>query len=414
VSQPLDVYLQETRAGVLHLDNRRQFVFQYTQSWLDSDQAIPLSIQLPLQIAAFSDDRARSFFANLLPESELRRVIARKLGFSEQNDFALLEAIGGECAGAVSLLPDDVQPDAGSEYRLLTDSELNILVKEMPDRPMLAGEAGIRLSLAGAQNKLPVWFDGQQVGLPIGGAPSSHILKPLIAGIPHTVENEIFCMRLADRLNLPVPTVQMLQKEQPLYLISRYDREADTEGKLRRIHQEDFCQALGVPPDAKYEAEGGPGLEACFNLLREHSIQPAADISALLNWVIFNYIVGNGDAHAKNISLLLTGSGPRLAPFYDLICTAVYPQLAERMAMKVGNENRPAWIIERRWQVFSEEVGINFRLVQKRLIDTSSGVLDAAADVIDDLQAQYGSCEIYGKIIDVIDARCNKIRRILV
>ena len=412
MSESLSVYLREDIVGVLHLDTQRRFVFQYNQNWLENDQAIPLSLHLPLQAKAFNDDRARPFFANLLPESEPRRVIARKLGISEQNDFALLEAVGGECAGAVSLLPDDVQADTNPEYRLLTDRELNTLIEEMPNRPMLAGEAGIRLSLAGAQNKLPVYFDGQQVSLPMGGAPSSHILKPPIAGIPHTVENETFCMRMAEQLGLPVPAVQILQKAQPLYLISRYDRESDTRGGLLRIHQEDFCQALGVPPDAKYEVEGGPGLKDCFNLVREHSIQPAADISLLLDWVIFNFFVGNADAHAKNVSLLLTDKGPGLAPFYDLMCTAVYPQLATRMAMKIGNENRPDWIIELRWQTFAEEISVNYRLVQKKLNDVSKTILDMAEQVTNQLQGQYGGCDIYGEIIDVINIRCKKIDRI--
>ena len=413
MSQSLSVYLRDASVGVLHLDTRRRFVFQYNQNWLESDQAIPLSLHLPLQTEAFSDDRARPFFANLLPESEPRRVIARKLGISEQNDFALLEAVGGECAGAVSLLPDDVQSDTNPDYRLLTARELNTLIEEMPNRPMLAGEAGVRLSLAGAQNKLPVYFDGQHISLPMGGAPSSHILKPPIAGIPHTVENEAFCMRMADLMGLPVPAIQILQKAQPLYLISRYDRELNTMGGLLRIHQEDFCQALGVPPDAKYEVEGGPGLKDCFNLVREHSIQPAADISLLLDWVIFNFFIGNADAHAKNISLLLTDKGPELAPFYDLMCTAVYPQLAKRMAMKIGNENRPDWIIERRWQTFAEEISVNYRLVQKKLNDVSKTILDKAEQVTNQLQGQYGDCDIYGEIIDVIDIRSKKVDRIL-
>lgn len=412
MTQTLSVYLLETRAGILHLDTQRRFVFQYDQDWLESDQAIPLSLQLPLQANAFNDDRARPFFANLLPESELRRVIARKLGISEQNDFALLEAVGGECAGAVSLFPDDVQPDARPEYRQLTDHELNQLIEEMPGRPMLAGETGIRLSLAGAQNKLPVYFDGQQISIPMGGIPSSHILKPPIAGIPHSVENEIFCMRLAGQLGLPVPAVQILQKAQPLYLIRRYDREPDSSGGLLRIHQEDFCQALGVTPEAKYEIEGGPGLKDCFNLLREYSIQPAADISLLLDWTIFNFFVGNADAHAKNISLLLTDKGPRLAPFYDLMCTAVYPQFAKRMAMKTGNENRPDWIIERKWQTFAEEVGVGFRLVQKKLDDVSKTILDGAEQVANQLRGQCGDCDFYNEIIGVITMRCKKINRI--
>ena len=411
MSQSLVVYLRETIVGALHLDTQRRFVFQYDKNWLESNQAIPLSLQLPLQAEAFNDDRTRPFFANLLPESGLRRVIAQKLGLSEQNDFALLEAIGGECAGAVSLLPEDVQPDAHSDYKLLTSGELNRLIEELPNRPMLAGEAGIRLSLAGAQNKLPVYFGDQHISLPIGGASSSHILKPPITGFAHTVENETFCMRMAKQMDLTVPIVQILQQAQPLYLINRYDREPDASGGLRRQHQEDFCQALGVPPDAKYEVEGGPGLKDCFNLVREHSIQPAADIRLLLDWVIFNYFVGNADAHAKNISLLLTDEGPRLAPFYDLMSTAVYPQLATRMAMKIGSENRPEWIIERRWRAFSEEIGVNFRLVQKRLNDVSRTILAEAGQVANQLQEQYGECDIYQAIIGVINDRCQKIDR---
>ena len=333
-------------------------------------------------------------------------MIARKLGLSEQNDFALLEVLGGECAGAVSLLPEDVQPDAHPDYRLLTSGELNTLIEGLPNRPMLAGEAGIRLSLAGAQNKLPVYFDDLQISLPMSGAPSSHILKPPMAGLPHTVENETFCMRVARQMGLPVPMVQILQEAQPLYLISRYDREPGASGGLRRLHQEDFCQALGVPPDTKYEAEGGPGLKDCFNLVREHSIQPVADIKVLLDWVILNYFIGNADAHAKNISLLLTDEGPRLAPFYDLMCTAVYPQLATRMAMEIGSENRPEWIIEGRWRAFSEEIGVNFRLVHKRLNEVSRTILDGAGQVTNQLQEQYGECDICQEIIGVLNDRC--------
>lgn len=413
MSQSLNVYLRETKVGFLRLDTQRRFVFQYNQDWLESDRAFPLSLQLPLQPEKFGDNQARPFFANLLPESELRRVIAKKLGLSVQNDFALLEAVGGECAGAVSLISDNVQLNANPEYRLLTDRELDTIIDEMPHRPMLAGEEGMRLSLAGAQHKLPVYFDGRRISLPMGGAPSNHILKPPIQNIPDSVENETFCMKLAKQLDLPVPNVQILQKTQPLYLIDRYDRRTNKEGEIHRIHQEDFCQALGVPPDAKYEAEGGPGLAACFKILRDYSIQPVADINVLLDWVIFNFLIGNSDAHAKNISLLLSENGPRLAPFYDLLCTAIYPQLAERMAMKIDKENRPDWIIERKWQAFAEEIGINYRLVKNKLNDLSGTILDAAVEVIDQLQGQYGVCEVYGRITDVMSARCNKIQRML-
>jgi len=411
MGQQLNVFLHDQCVGTLRLDKGRRFVFQYAEVWLQQAHAVPLSIHLPLQPGVFEDVQARPFFANLLPESEMRRVIARRLGLSEQNDFALLEAIGGECAGAVSLLPDDQVPEGTPDHRRLQEDELNQLVDDLPNRPMLAGEAGIRLSLAGAQNKLPVFFDGEAIHLPMGAAASSHILKPPIERVAHSVENETFCMQLARAAGLNVPDTQILQQTKPLYLVTRYDRETNPAGDLLRIHQEDFCQALGVPPDAKYEAEGGPSLARCFALVREQSIQPAADIAGLLDWVIFNILVGNADAHAKNVSLLLTDAGPQLAPFYDLMCTAVYPGLAERMAMKIGGENRPDWIIERRWQAFAKEVGIKYRLIEKKLMAFSGVLPEQAAQTAQVLGGQYGNSAIYKDIQDLIKARCAKTQR---
>jgi serine/threonine-protein kinase HipA len=138
--------------GQLSVERSRDFVFTYDAAWLASPTAMPLSLRLPLREEPYQDEAARPFFANLLPESDLRRAIVRRLGLSEQNDFALLEAVGGECAGAVSLLQEGMQPTGNGDYRALRDDELNDLIEELPRRPMLAGEAGIRLSLAGAQN----------------------------------------------------------------------------------------------------------------------------------------------------------------------------------------------------------------------------------------------------------------------
>lgn len=413
MSHILNVYLRTNKVGRLWLDAKRRFIFQYDENWLADAKAVPLSLGLPLQPAPFEDDQARPFFANLLPESDLRRMIARKLGLSEQNDFALLEAVGGECAGAVSLLPDDTQPDGEGTYRALNDGELNALIAELPKRPMLAGEQGIRLSLAGAQNKLPVFYEGEHVSLPIGTAPSSHILKPPIAQYPHTVQNEAFCMQLAARAGLPVPAVTILHKAEPLYLITRYDREQDAQGNIVRLHQEDFCQALGIAPDMKYEKEGGPSLKACFDLLRAQSIQPVADLRVLLEWVIFNYLIGNADAHAKNISLMLTAQGPKLAPFYDLMSTAVYPELNERLAMKIGGEDRPDWIIGRRWEQFAEDVGIGFKLVRQTLLSQSAALEAAAAAQAEEFQGQHGRCEIIDPILRVINKRCAKVQATL-
>jgi serine/threonine-protein kinase HipA len=413
MSRSLDVYLHTELVGQLALDDDRRMRFQYGAAWLDAPIAVPLSLALPLRAQAFDDVRARPFFANLLPESELRRMIARKLGLSEQNDFALLEAVGGECAGAVSLLPAGKVPQAGEGYRPLNDAELNDLIRDLPRRPMLAGEQGMRLSLAGAQNKLPVFFDGEQISLPINGAPSSHILKPPVERYPDSVFNEAFCMELALRAGLFVPQVTLLAKQQPLYLVERYDRRAGAHG-LQRIHQEDFCQALAIPPDQKYEKEGGPTLQQCFTLLREHSLVPVQDIQSLLKWSVFNYLIGNADAHAKNISLLLTEQGPMLAPFYDLMSTAVYPDLAERIAMRIGGEDRPDWIIKRRWQQFAEDVGIGFKLVRQTLEFMKEQVSAEAQELAQGFLAERQAARpITEQILSLIEERKNKITHAL-
>ena len=412
MSDVLIVYLRERRVGRLWLEGGR-FAFEYDEAWLASDASVPLSLRLPLQTDVFDDNRARPFFANLLPESELRRMVARRLGLSEKNDFALLEAVGGECAGAVSLLPGETEPTGEGSYRALDDNALNSLIDELPRRPMLAGEDGIRLSLAGAQNKLPVTFDGEQVSLPMGTAPSSHILKPPIERYPDSVHNEAFCMQLAQRVGLSVPSTRILQKAQPLYLVERYDRRRLPDGTLEREHQEDFCQALGIPPDQKYEKEGGPTLQQCFDLVRETSVRPIADAKALLHWVVFNFLIGNTDAHGKNISLLLTEKGPMLAPFYDLMSTAVYAELAQRHAMRIGGEDRPDWIIERRWQAFAEEVGIGYKLVRQTLLEMKERVSEEAAALAAGFEKEHGKVEVIGNILGIIEKRKTKITNML-
>ena len=189
-------------------------------------------------------------------------------------------------------------------------------------------------------------------------------------------------MQLAKAVGLTVPEVTLLNNRgQWLYLISRYDREPDHRGTLQRLHQEDFCQALGLLPETKYEKEGGPGLAACFKLVKEQSIQPVVDQLQLLNWRVFNHLIGNADAHGKNVSLLLTQQGPKLAPFYDLMSTAIYPGLSDRPAMKIGGEDRPTWIIARSWQTLAEECGIGFKLV-KQTLEKVSRTLEQQAPII--------------------------------
>jgi serine/threonine-protein kinase HipA len=239
----------------------------------------------------------------------------------------------------------------------LSDDELDAKIEEMPRRPLLTATEGVRLSLAGAQNKLPVFVQDGKIFLPLAASPSSHILKPKIPEFEDTVENEGFCMMLAKECGLPVPEVSIRAGKHRCLLVSRYDRTL-LDGRLTRLHQEDFCQALGFSHNEKYQKDGGPGLKQCFDLLEEHSAEPILDKRNLLRGVVFNYLIGNADAHAKNISLLISEEGLRLAPFYDLMSTVVYRKLAKELAMKVGGEDRPDWIAKRHWERIAGEAAV--------------------------------------------------------
>lgn len=405
----LDVYLRDQKVGRLWLDEKRRFVFQYDTEWINKKGAIPLSLHLPLRAEIYPDDLSRPFFSNLLPEAEVKRVIARYLRISESNDFAMLNSIGGECAGAVSVLPAGAAPAVKPGYRELNEEELHRIIIDLPRRPLMAGVEGMRLSLAGAQNKLPVYMEDDRIFIASGNAPSSHILKPPIRDLEDTVGNETFCMMLAQRLGLQDPPVTIRRGLDRIFIIARYDRSRETDGRIVRLHQEDFCQALGFLPDQKYESEGGPSLQQCFTLLQGKSIRPAADRMALLRWAIFNYLIGNADAHAKNLAMIFTDRGPRLAPFYDLICTQVYPDLTEKLAMRIGGENRPSWIQRKHWEKFGDFVAIKPSLVLKTLKDMSAAIMPAAQTLSNDFTNSYGACTIIEKILVVIRKRANAV-----
>ena len=410
----LVVRMGEDLVGRLWLDQNKHFCFQYDQNWLQRAR-IPLSLSLPLRADPFLDDRSHPFFANLLPEQKIREVVARKLRVSPGNDFGLLERIGGDCAGAVSLYPDDgaSQPDAGS-YRELSSDQLLTLIKSLPQRPLLAGEQGMRLSLAGAQKKLPVFYEDGRFYLGYGSSPSNHIIKPAIEDLDGTVENEAFCMALARELGLDVPPSFIYQHEGTMvFVVKRFDREV-VAGQTKRLHQEDFCQALQVLPEYKYEAEGGPSLEACFGLVRKASARSGKDVMSLLNWTIFNYLIGNSDAHGKNISLLLVPGGPLLAPFYDLLSTRIYAHygVAQSLAMKIGGESEPDAIRRKHWEGFAAEIGIKPGLVLSKVAEHAGQIHGAALRLIKGEFAPYSCDALYRLLQSIADHSEKAVRRL--
>lgn len=405
----LGVWLFRHRVGSLSLHSGR-LRFTYSADWLSRPDAVPLSISLPLQEEPFDDRQSRPFFAGLLPEGQLRRLIAKQFQISGKNDYALLERIGGECAGAVTLGPTDqaipAQPE-GDDIQWLSEKKLAAILDELPRRPMLAGDDGLRLSLAGAQDKLPVVFDGERIGLPRNGTPSSHILKPAIPTVEDSVTNEAFCLKLADAMQLqPARTSIHSVLKRPFLLVERYDRLIDANGNRLRLHQEDFCQALGIEPEFKYQNEGGPGLKDCFDLVRTATRPNAPQILRLFDYVIFNALIGNHDAHAKNFSLLHSGKSPVLAPLYDSLSTAVYPDLTPKMAMKIGSKYKFTEVYARHWDAFAEDAGLAKAQAKKRITQLANALPQTAQKLRADNAFGFADSAIVDQIVALIEKRC--------
>lgn len=409
MTRQLNVWLFGKQIGTLaQTDGRLRF--SYLADWLGMTNAIPLSQSLPLQPEPFKDRATRPFFAGLLPEGDKRKLIAQALHVSQQNDFALLDGIGGECAGAITLLEPGQTPEISDNrdiVRWLDETELFRLLDEMPKRPMLAGQEGLRLSLAGAQDKLPVLAEGDRIGLPLFNSPSSHILKPAIAGIEGSVFNEGFCLALANALALDTARATIRRCGDLHYLlVERYDRQLTTEGNLQRLHQEDFCQALAVAPEYKYQNEGGPDLSQAFDLLRRATRPSAPQTLKLLDFVVFNALIGNHDAHGKNFSLLYTAQGTVLASFYDVLATAVYPNLTDKMAMKIGSKYRFTEVQVRHWERFATEAGLSPAQVKKRILYIAQRLPDLAVKTIALFEAEGNSHAILTQILALIEHRC--------
>ena len=379
MARTLNVQYDRELVGQLIQDDGGQMTFKYDASWLGKPEPIALSRSLPLREETFTQKECRGFFGGTLPEEDNRKIIARILGISDKNDFAMLEQIGGECAGAISFLPEDEEiPDDDDRYRDLADAELAKILRELPRRPLMAGEDGIRLSLAGAQDKIAVRIDDGKISIPRGSAPSSHVLKPAIDTYEGVVFNEAFCMALARAGGLNAAPVDIGKVEDIDYLlVERYDRIRDGEENIQRLHQEDFCQALGIPSEIKYQSEGGPSLVNCFDLIRDASSAPALDLIAMLDAVIFNLLIGNHDAHAKNFSLLyMPDRSVRLAPLYDLVSTVYYEELTNKMAMKIGKQPESALIRPEDVDQLAADAGLGAALARARIPALANRLLE--------------------------------------
>ena len=405
----LEVYLHDNHVGKLEQDDGGLLRFNYASEWIEDEKATPISRMLPLTAEPYEGNRARPFFAGILPEAAPRALIAEILGISERNDFAMLERIGGECAGAISLLPEGMPPPHEEDRRRnLDEQELESIVTRLPRRPLLAGEGGLRLSLAGAQDKLPVILDGETISLPLGSTPSTHIIKPEPERFPGLVANEILCMKLAAAVGLSVPDVTCRTVgHTPCIIVKRYDRTRSESGLMIRLHQEDFCQALGSPPERKYQQEGGPLVRDCVALLREWSTTPVLDIRAFVDCLIFNILIGNTDAHAKNYSILYRADERRLAPFYDLVCTKAWPDLSTRLAMNIGKGKDVNDVNPDHFKRMAEEADLGWPMVRERIATLLGRVIEVLEE--EQLAETAPPSGMAASVSELVTQRCRRM-----
>lgn len=408
----LSVWWDSASVGALRLDQNGDLSFAYDPVWLHDAGRPPISQSLPKRAEPFNRRETRPFFSGLLPEAMQREAVARSLGISERNDFRLLEALGGDVAGALTLWPEGQTPPSATTLAAanpLTDQELLEILDALPKRPMLAGRQGLRLSLAGAQEKLPVVLVHGAVALPAEGQPTTHILKPPIPRFAATSENEAFAMRLAAAVGLNVAAVHpRCIGDRHFLLIERYDRETDTDGHARRLHQEDFCQALGVPPENKYASDGGPRFKDCFDLVRRACTTPATAILRLLDAAIFNVVLGNADAHGKNFSLLYAEGEVGLAPLYDLLCTVVYPNLSPKFAMKIAKRATLEEFHPDTWEQFAREIGVGVPFTRNRVRALSQAMSDEAPRVAESLGGAGLDDAALNKYADTVRSRAGR------
>ncbi len=413
VGSKLAVFMGLSKLGTVERRGPSRYRFAYSEPALAPDRkGVPiLSASLPRQEGAFTPSRTAPFFEGLLPEGSVRAAIARKFGLSEEDGFGLLSALGLDCAGAVVVLPEGegLAPQANEGLRLLGEEELVTLVDELPRQPLgvSAEPDGLRLSLGGVQDKLVlIRTPAGRFAQPVGGAPSTCLLKPDYGHYDELAVNESFCMDVASHSGLDAATTEVIGVgSTPCLYVERFDRALDGSGRVVRIHQEDMCQALGILPVAKYENNGGPSVAAIVALLRKlGSARAAVDINRFVKAVLINFLLGNGDAHGKNFALLYDpATGVRLAPLYDIVSTAVYPDLTDRMAMKIGGVDDPAAVDLAAWRKLAIESGLGGQLAG--LVRAWSGEVLGVAE---ELRQAAESEDRHGPVIDAIVDVCRE------
>ncbi|MET0116819.1 MAG: HipA domain-containing protein [Sedimenticola sp.] len=418
ITHRLEAWVGERRMGTLsYHDDTGLFAFEYAPEWISSGAAFPLSPALPLQRAEnLGDERhsvsVRRFFENLLPEGKPLDDAVAAHHLSKSNLYGLLLVLGKESTGAITLLPEETQPDQVPDTRReITLTELSERIQNRTHEPFNVWDGRVRMSIAGYQDKLAVYRDDERLYLVEGRLASTHILKPepLSPNLPHLVANEHFCLRLATSLGLPTTEVDILRVPEPILLVKRFDRRGHDE-QVERLHVIDACQALDLAVSHKYERNFGSGrdvahirdgvsLEKLFTVTDE-ALSGAAMRLGLLRWTLLQYLIGNSDAHGKNVSFFVEPGGLHLAPSYDLVAVCVYPKVDHELAMAIGDEFDITQVRTYDWAEVTTHCGLERRLVAREMMRMTK----VLRKVLPSLQGWSGYDESERKIIDSIAA----------
>ena len=398
--------------GTLTGSGPEDTVFTYGKEYLQSDDAAPVSLSLPLQAEPFSSAQTRNFFDSLLPEGFTRRAVAQWIHADEGDYLTILHALGRECLGALQIKTEGENPQAS--YEPLTLRQVRELAAEGAAKSAeLVTES--HLSLAGASGKVGLYYDGETWYLPKGTAPSTHIVKLSHVRLKQIVLNEQLALLTAKNCGLVVPDSFIVntgsgKDEEILLATRRYDRVFRDDGRKvdglpvpARLHQEDFAQALGLPAGAKYERPGEAYLQRMFSLLRRYSAQPIEDMTRLWDQIVFHCLIGNTDAHLKNYSLLYSEDlrTVRLAPVYDVVSTTVYPTSTRKLSFRIGSAETIDEITTADFEAAAREAGLGIRMAMGRYREMAERFVPALQAAVETLSGQgfASAAELADKIL---------------
>ena len=348
-----------------------------------------------------------------MPEEDSRKKIADYFHISETSTLKLLEALGGECAGVISISSENEDEDLLSKetsykldsnnYEPLDDNRLLEFIEKMNTRPLIKADDKLRLSLAGAQGKLALAKINGEWYLPLNGSPSTHILKPTRTGsLSSLAQNEYICMKLAKSFGLPVPDVDLLKiAGKDIFVVERYDRIKETDS-IQRLHQEDFCQALGIMSTSKYQNDGGPGIADIFNTILKVCTVPALESQKFLKYVLFNYVMGNCDSHGKNYSLLYKNNRVELSPLYDVVSTIIYSGLTDKLSMKIGKHYEIQKVTQEDFSLLAESLNIKYSVLSTIFNDFAKKYINVFEELKNDEKI---SRDILNSIRQVVKSR---------